>query len=89
VIDRDKHLAEIARLTPSREKWGTYCQHGKKVVEMDPDRTDAEGYPVGRIVEPWPCNEDGCTREALEKDAREEEEAYWAERWSEYYSQCM
>jgi hypothetical protein len=69
---------------PTDEEWGTYCPHGVKIVEKDPNRTDPEGYPIGRIVEPWPCDRPGCTREQFEKEMREEAESYEAERWAEY-----
>lgn len=69
--------------TPTDEEWGTYCRHGVKIVEKDPRRTDSEGYPAGRIVEPWPCDQ-GCTREQLIADMEAEEDAYWASLWDEY-----
>lgn len=64
------------RVLEQQEAWGVYCPHGKQIVERDPDRDDPDGYPVGRIVDPWPCNVDGCTLEAFEADeqAREDEE---------------
>ena len=65
------------RLIEQQEDWGTYCPHGQKIVERDPDRTDPEGYPVGRIVSPWPCNADGCTPEAFEAAEQAIEDEYW------------
>jgi hypothetical protein len=44
--------------------------------------TDEEGYPVGRIVEPWPCGR--CTR--AEFEAAQEQE--WLESqpsWEEIH----
>ena len=65
------------------DQWGTWCKHGKRIVEPDP--TDPEpNYPRGRIVEPWPCDADGCTREQFERDMAEEAAAYEAERYEEY-----
>lgn len=67
------------------EAWGTYCPHNVQIVEKDPDRTDCEGCPVGRIVEPWPCSAPGCTRQAFEYAEDAEIEAYEADRWGEFY----
>lgn len=65
------------------DTWGTYCPHGKRIVERDPDRTDCEGYPVGRNVDPWPCHEGECTREAFERACQAEEDEYWDSLMSE------
>ena len=66
-------------------QWGTWCQHGKRIVEPDPTAPElAPGYPKGRFVEPWPCDASGCTREAFERDMAEEEAAFHAERHAEY-----
>lgn len=59
-----------------REEWGTWCEHGKQLTEPDPESpTHATWYPEYRVVEPWPCDAEGCTREALEAswDAMEAE----------------
>lgn len=69
---------------PTDEEWGVYCPHGVKIVEKDASRTDVDGYPLGRIMEPWPCDRPLCTREAYEEELRKEEESYQAERWAEY-----
>lgn len=106
------------------EQWGTWCEHGKRVVEPDMDAVrqarsmlacpyfrgggacqtscwsepacvteepDNGGsptmngwevqanYPPGVIVEPWPCDADGCTREKFERDMAEESAAHEAE----------
>lgn len=66
-------------------EWGVYCPHGKHIVERDPDRTDPEGYPVGRIVDPWPCTVDGCTLEAFEAAEQATENEYWESLLSEVY----
>lgn len=57
-----------------REEWGEYCQHGKQLTEPDPE-SPTYAYPTYRYVEPWPCDAEGCTREALEAswDAMEAE----------------
>lgn len=34
-------------------------------------------YPVGRIVEPWPCGIEGCTRERFEGNLEEETKEYF------------
>lgn len=60
--------------TPTLEQqndWGVYCPHGQQIVERDPDHTDPEGQPVGRLITPWPCTEDGCTLEAFEAAEQE------------------
>lgn len=69
---------------PTLEQWGTYCRHNVKIVEADPDQTDSDGYPIGRIVEPWPCDQ-GCTREQFEADMAEEEAEYWESLAAEVY----
>lgn len=53
------------------EGWGSYCPHGEHIVVHDPAHTDEDGYPLGVVVEPWPCGE--CTREEFEAA---EEQAY-------------
>jgi hypothetical protein len=58
-------------------EWGVYCPHGKQIVERDPDRTDPEGCPVGRLVDPWPCHVDGCTLEAFEQHEQAREDEHW------------
>jgi hypothetical protein len=65
------------RVLEQQDAWGVYCPHGKQIVEKDPDRTDPEGYPVGRLVDPWPCDKDGCTLEAFEQEEQEREDEYW------------
>jgi hypothetical protein len=65
------------RILEQREAWGVYCPHGKQIVERDPDRTDPEGHPVGRLVDPWPCTVDGCTLEAFEASEQAREDEYW------------
>ncbi|GHB14637.1 hypothetical protein ABT144_38585 [Streptomyces sp. NPDC002039] len=65
-------------MTDQQTEWGVYCPHGKQIVERDPDHTDPEGQPVGRIVDPWPCTMDGCTIEAFEQDEQGREEDYYA-----------
>lgn len=65
------------RVLEQQEAWGISCPHGKKIVERDPDRADPEGYPVGRLVTPWPCIVDGCTLEAFEQREQATEDGYW------------
>ncbi|NUS25075.1 MAG: DUF4326 domain-containing protein [Streptomyces sp.] len=57
-------------------EWGVYCPHGQRIVERDPDHTDPEGHPVGRLVDPWPCAVDGCTLEAFEADQQADVDEY-------------
>jgi hypothetical protein len=80
----DPHCQD--QVQESKNRWGTWCQHGTRIVEKDPDRTDCEGYSVGRIVEPWPCGEPDCTREIHEAGWAAEEEEYHAAMWDEYTS---
>lgn len=58
-------------------EWGVYCPHGKQIVERDPDLTDPEGRPVGRLVTPWPCTVEDCTLERFEADQQAEIDEYW------------
>lgn len=54
---------------PTAEERGVYCPHGEKVAEF------SEGEPEkAKVVEPWPCNRLGCTKEVFEA-ARAEMEA--------------
>jgi hypothetical protein len=65
------------RIIERDQAWGVYCPHGKHIVERDPDHTDPEGHPVGRLVDPWPCTVDGCTLEAFEESERQREDEYY------------
>lgn len=65
-----------ARVRQAEEDWGTYCPHGKRIVEKDPDQAD-DPYQGGRIVQPWPCDEDGCTLEAFEAREKAREDEHW------------
>jgi len=56
---------------------GVYCPHNVRIVERDPDLTDPEGHPVGRLVAPWPCTADGCTLEAFEQREQEREQEHY------------
>jgi hypothetical protein len=75
-------LATTARSTPNGVLaevcdacWGTFCQHGIKIMEVTPE-TQGKGLErEGRIVDPWPCPE--CTREQFEAELAEAEAAYW------------
>jgi hypothetical protein len=49
--------------------WGYHCPHGAHVVVLD--RVE-DGEPVGRMVEPWPC--DRCTRDEFEAEVAAEME---------------
>jgi hypothetical protein len=49
--------------------WGYHCPHGAHVVVLD--RIEG-GEPVGRMVEPWPC--DRCTRDEFEAEMAAEVE---------------
>lgn len=67
------------------DEWGTWCAHGKRIIEPDP------GQPLtyentGRVVDPWPCTEPGCTLEVFERDMAEEAAEYERERWAEYWA---
>ena len=56
--------------------WGMYCPHGAHIVVLD--RIENR-EPIGRVVEPWPC--DLCTREEFEAEMdRELEESLEALR---------
>lgn len=73
------------RVLEQQDVWGVYCPHGQQIVERDPDRTDPEGYPVGRLVDPWPCTVDGCTLEAFEQEQQAEEHEYWTSLMGEVH----
>jgi hypothetical protein len=67
------------------EDWGAFCPHGAHVVVHDPDRVGNDGYPLGRMVDPWPCSQ--CTRgefEAAEAARFEEQLPSW-EEWNGLY----
>lgn len=66
-----------------REEWGTWCAHGKQLTEPDPE-SPTYAYPTYRYVEPWPCDVEGCTREALEADQRAAEAEYLAVQQREH-----
>jgi hypothetical protein len=65
--------------------WGEWCPHGVQIVEADPDTTDPEGYPVGRVVDPWPCSAYDCTRAGYERAQAEEIDAYYDDLSLEVY----
>ncbi len=65
------------------DRWGTWCPHGIRIVEPDPDSPDIH-YPNGRVVDPWPCA-DGCTREAFEAEQQAEYAAYHEGLMAEYW----
>lgn len=67
---------------PTRQ-WGTWCQHGKRIIEPDPTQPLDHTNP-GRVVEPWPCIADGCTLASFEQDMADEEADYWAFLWDEH-----
>ena len=73
------------RVIQQREGWGIYCPHGTRIVERDPDLTDPDSYPVGRLVTPWPCHAEGCTPEAFERAQQDDEIEYWNGLMSEVY----
>lgn len=54
---------------------GVYCRHTFRVVENDP-----KCYPVGLIVDPWPCSM-GCRPEQFKCN--------WEERWSQVYDELL
>lgn len=72
------------RVLEQRKARGTYCPHGKKITELDPDHPDPEGQPE-RVVDPWPCTVDGCTLDAFEADEQERENEYWESLLSEVH----
>jgi hypothetical protein len=54
--------------------WGTFCQHGIKIMEVIPE-TRGKGFArEGQIVNPWPCPE--CSQEKFEAELQEEAAAY-------------
>lgn len=76
---------DFNRIDPtSRETWGTYCVHGHRFLEPDPE-SPSWGYPTYRYVDPWPCPDTQCTQEAYEAACRAEEEAYHRELAREAY----
>jgi hypothetical protein len=52
---------------PTEAERGVYCEHGEKIVEMW--HSDHLGGMAYAIVEPWPCDRAGCTRERFEQAA--------------------
>lgn len=72
------------RVLEQQEARGTYCPHGKKITELDPDHPDQEGQPE-RFVTPWPCDVDGCTLEAFERAEQERESDFWDDLMSEVH----
>ncbi|WP_055693236.1 hypothetical protein [Streptomyces prasinopilosus] len=72
------------RVIEQQEAHGTYCPHGKKITELDPDHPDQEGQPE-RLVDPWPCTVEGCTLEAFEEHEQACEDEYWDSLLSEVY----
>ncbi|MCX4792529.1 MULTISPECIES: hypothetical protein [unclassified Streptomyces] len=58
------------------EAWGVHCPHGKRIVEKDPEAAEL-GHLVGRLVDPWPCTEDGCTLERFEASEQADEGEHW------------
>ena len=64
-------------MSEQQTEWGVYCPHGQQIIERDPNRTDPEGQPVDRIIDPWPCTADNCTLEAFEAAQQAEVDEYW------------
>lgn len=52
---------------PTDEERGVYCPHGEKVMEFDSQWGLIYGYGR-RVVEPWPCDRPGCTRQRFEQE---------------------
>ncbi|WP_331756339.1 hypothetical protein OHA04_45495 (plasmid) [Streptomyces sp. NBC_01590] len=73
------------RVIEAEEAWGVYCEHGHRIVERDPDLTDPEGHPVGRLVTPWPCHEDDCSLERFQAAEQADEDECWASLMSEVH----
>ncbi|GAA2608312.1 hypothetical protein GCM10010399_43940 [Dactylosporangium fulvum] len=63
------------------DQWGTWCAHGHRIVEPDPNAD----FPRGRVVDPWPCDADDCTREQFEADMEAAEAEYQADLWRDHY----
>lgn len=62
--------------------WGTFCPHGAHVVVLDREATTDGAWPVGKLVDPWPCGR--CTRaefEQAEDEAYENSLPSWEERY--------
>ena len=66
------------------DRWGTWCEHGIRIVEPAPREVEQQ-YPMGQIVDPWPCNQ-GCTREGFIQEMKDEAASYEAAQWDEYRS---
>lgn len=65
-----------------RERYGLWCQHGKRL--MVPNPANPGDFPGTVLADPWPCA-DGCTPDGLTAEMDAEAAAYEAERWDEYY----
>ncbi len=61
-----------------RSEYGVHCQHGKHIMIADPD--DRSDYPECIWADPWPCNAEGCTKEAYVSRAEADEAAWVADR---------
>lgn len=61
---------------PPADQWGTWCGHGKRIIEPNPDQP-LDHTNVGHVVTPWPCDAEECTLDAFEQamdDAEFEQE---------------
>jgi hypothetical protein len=66
------------------DRWGTWCEHGKRVMVPDPHRDLADPYPAAVIADPWPCEAPGCTPQRLEAELVAEAHEAGAEAMEEY-----
>lgn len=66
-----------------REEYGTWCQHGKRLLVPDP--TDTSEHPRCIPADPWPCSVPGCTLERLQEELRAEAQEGDGSLWSEVY----
>lgn len=51
--------------------WGTFCQHGIKIVSVTPETQGMGLAREGRTVSPWPCPE--CSQQEFEAELAQEE----------------
>lgn len=78
-----------------REEAAHTCDHpcGETACEMyswcpawQAARDGCRGcWPVGRKIQPWPCEEQDCSEADFDRAQQEEEEAYWEEMRQSYY----
>lgn len=64
----------------------TSCEMGSWCTFWQNARDQCRGcWPIGQKIQPWPCEEPGCTEAAFDREQQEEEEAYYEEMRQSYY----